>query len=326
MAVYGNAYQWGGYPLPTAPIPKYNGRAWFVDGTNGLDGNSGRSPKNAFASIGQAVEDNPDLQEGDVIYVFPKTLDATDTDPDSYAETFILDTPQVAIIGIGSGAVQGALPQVRIGAGSTAMLTIRAPGCTIQGLGFNGASSTGGGILLDDDGGSTKAAFGTVVRGCHFKNCKGHATNGSLGGAIAWATAGNAWQVLIEDCAFYKNVCDICLIGTGSSRPQDVYIRGCKFSGPAASVDVNIYGAGGSGFDGIYIDNCVFPCFPAIGSGTNTKQLALTGCVGSITNCGFGGSKKTFGAAGNNLVPTTVLLGGNYQENDAGTSGEIGRT
>lgn len=322
MAVYGNAYQWGGYPLPAAPIPKYNGRAWFVDGTNGLDGNSGRSPKNAFATVGAAC-DNVDLQEGDVIYVFPKTLDATDTDPDSYAETVILDTPQVAIVGIGAGPAQGALPQLRKGSGSTALLTIRAPGCTIQGIGFNGASSTGGGILLDDDGGSTKAAFGTIIRGCHFKNCKGHATHGSAGGAIAWAAAGNAWQVLIEDCSFYKNVCDICLIGTGGSRPQDVYIRGCKFSGPAASVDCNIYGAGGSGFDGIYIDSCVFPCLPALSSGDVAMPVKLTGCVGTLTNCTFGTTAKTYGAAANIYVPATVLMANNYQED--GTT-QIART
>jgi len=314
MAVYGNSYQWGGFPLPTGPIPKYNGRAWFVDGTNGADGNSGRSPKNAFASIGQAVEENTDLQEGDIIYVFPKTLDVTDTDPDSYAETFVIDTPQIALIGVGGGPVQGAIPQVKIGAGTTAMCSVRAPGVIIQGIGFNGGDSTGGGILFDDDGGATKSAFGTIIRGCHFKNCKVHATHGSAGGAIYWGSSGNAWQILVDGCSFYKNVGDIVLVATGGSRPQDIYIRDCKFSGPSSSVDVNIYGAGGSGFDGVYIDNCVFPCWPALGSGDVAMPLKLTGCVGTLTNCTFGFTGKTFGATANCYIPTTVLMANNHQE------------
>jgi hypothetical protein len=78
--------------------------------------------------------------------------------------------------------------------------------------------------------------------------------------------------------------------------------------------------------NGVAIRNNVFPCFPAIGSGTNAKNLDLTGCVGSLTGNTFGITGKTFGATGNNLVPTTVLMADNYQECAAAASGEIGRT
>lgn len=329
MAVYGNAYQWGGYPLPTAPIPRYNGRAWFVDGTNGLDGNSGRSPKNAFASIGAAV-DNVDLQEGDVIYVFPKVLAATDTDPGNYAETFTIDTPQIALVGIGAGAMQGAIPQVKIGAGSTAMCTVSAPGVTIQGIGFNGGDSTGGGIILHDDGGSTAAAFGTIIRGCHFKNCKYHATQGTTGGAIYWADHGGAWQILIEGNEFYKNVSDIVLRAGAAVIPQDITIRGNRFSGPAASVTSNIY-TGGSGINGLYIYDNIFPCWPALSSGDVNKPVSLTGSVGILSGNRFGTTTaKTFGAGGDAVVPTTMLMAANYYEVAIGDTnyqaGQIGRT
>lgn len=314
MSVYGNAYQWGGGPnYGTYPIPKAGGRAWFVDGTNGLDGNSGKSPKNAFASIGQAVEDNPDLQPGDVIYVFPKTMEATDTDPESYAETFIIDTPQISLVGIGGGPVQGGLPQVRIGSGSTAMCTIRAPGVTIQNMGFNGASSTGGGILLDDNG-TTKTAFGTVIRGCHFKNCACHATNGGLGGAIYWGAGGGAWQCLFEGNRFYKNLADIVCPASVGTVPQDIVIRNNYFSGPAANVDVNIY-VGTGGINGLIIDGNVFQGLPAISSGSNATFLVLTSCVGVLSWNAFGGSGEAFGAAQANLVPTTMMICGNYQDN-----------
>ena len=318
MAVYGNAYQWGGYPLPTAPIPRYNGRAWFVDGTNGLDGNSGRSPKNAFASITQAVYTNPDLQEGDVVYVFPKVLARTDSDPGSYAETFSIDTPQIALVGIGGGAMQGAIPQVKIGAGSTAMCTVNAPGVIIQGIGFNGASSTGGGILLHDDGGATSAAFGTIIRGCHFKNCKAHATQGTTGGAIYWSDHGGAWQILIEGNEFYKNVSDIVLRGGAAVIPQDVTIRGNRFSGPSASVTSNIY-TGSGGINGLYIYDNIFTALPTLSTGDVNLFVSLTGSIGILANNAFACTGKTFGVAGDNggTVPATMLIVNNYQEDGA---------
>jgi hypothetical protein len=197
------------------------------------------------------------------------------------------------------------------------MFNVRAPGVSIQNIGINGASSTGGGITLTDDGGTTYVAAGTSIINCHFKNCKRHATNGTLGGAIAWSSAGNAWQVLIKGNRFYKCVNDIALLGTSGSRPQDVIIEDNHFSGPAASVDVNVYLAGGSGIDGVHIHDNVFPCWPAIGSGTKVMPMDLTGCVGILSRNVFGCTGKTAGAAGNMLVPTTVLMADNYQEDGA---------
>jgi hypothetical protein len=323
MTTFGDGvFQYGGAPVASAgPFPKSDGQVWFVDGTNGLDGNSGKSPSNAFKTIAFALEDNPDLEEFDVVYVFPRTMATTDTDPVSYDETLTISTPHLSLIGIGSGPVQANLPQIKIGGSSTTvMLSIEAPGVTVQGIGFNGASSTGGGISIG------KVPSGTVIRNCHFKNCKTHATQGTGGGAIFWTSEGGGWQTLIEGCSFYKNVADIVLVGTTDSRPQDVYIRNCKFSGPAASVTVNIYGAGGSGFNGLYVDNCVFPCLPALSSGNVNMPVKLTGCVGSLTNCTFGTSNKSYGAAGDVYVPTTMLIANCHQEEAQDTTGEIGRT
>jgi hypothetical protein len=141
-----------------------------------------------------------------------------------------------------------------------------------------------------------------------------------------WASTGSAWQVRIVRNKFYKNLADVVLLGTSIDVPQDVVIEDNIFSGPAASVDVNLQLGLGSGMNGVYIRRNTFPCFPAIGSGTNAKPLVLTGCVGILADNSFGCSAKTFGAAGNVLVPTTVLMANNYQEPAAGASGEIGRT
>jgi hypothetical protein len=310
MSVYGNAYQWGGYPWGPGMIPKQGGRAWFVDGTNGLDGNSGKSPKNAFASIKQAVETNPDVQEFDTIYVFPKTMLVTSTDPLNYAETVTISTPHLNLVGVGAGPVQGGLPQMKIGAGTTAMITVAAPGVTIRNMGLNGGDSTGGGISI------SAISQGLVIEGCHFKNCKCHATSGIYGGAIYWPTGGG-WQTLIKGNRFYKNLADIVVVTTGSSRPQDIVIEDNIFSGPAASVDVNIYGMGLlDGVDGLIINRNVFTALPAIGTGAVGRFFELTGCVGIVSNNVFGCTGITFGAAGDTggNVPTTMLMVNNHQE------------
>jgi hypothetical protein len=289
---------------------------FFVDGTNGSDSNDGSSWDVAFATIQAAVTA---ASAGATIYVAPKKMAAGAVDPVDYAETIIIPAtkPNLSIIGYVSNRTQGGLPQIKKGSGAVALLTVRAPGCLIANLGFNGGSATGGGILLDDDG-STKSAFGTTIIGCHFKNCKGAtATDARTGGAIQWAAAGNAWQVRIVGNMFYKNVGDIVLLGTSGSVPQDVVIENNIFSGPAANVDCNLYLAGGSGMNGVYVINNIFPALPAVGSGSVVRFIDATGCIGILADNYFGDTTTAtgYGAAKTKAkIPTTVFLPRNYNE------------
>jgi len=273
------------------------GDVWFVDGTNGVSGNNGKGFSTAVNTIQAAVTL---AGPGDTIYVTAKDLTDFTGDPTSYAETIIIPaaTSNLSIIGVSRGRTQGGLPQIKIGAGSTALLTIRAPGCLIANMGFNGAGSTGGGILLDDDY-ATKSAFGTSIIGCHLKNCKTDSTDGTTGGAIMWSAAGNAWQVLISGNKFYRCLTDICLIGTSNTVPQDVTIENNEFSNSPADTDVNIY-SGGSGFGGgLMIRNNVFGAVPAIGSGSvalyTSLNLGGTSPAGSFTDNVFGAAGTTTG-------------------------------
>lgn len=297
------------------------GKIRYVDGTSGSDSASGKGWGKALATIQAGVTA---AGANGIVYVAPIEMAAGATDPGSYAETIIIPATHesLSIIGISTGRTQGGLPQIKKGSGTTALLTIRAPGCLIANMGFNGiwtADSTQSimGILLDDDG-STKTAFGTTIVGCHFKNCAGStaSTNAAAGGAINWAATGNAWQVLIKGNMFYKNVGDIVLLGTTGSAPQDVVIENNIFSGPAANVDCHLYLAGGSGMNGVYIRNNEFPCDPAIGSGTNHESLKLTGCVGTLSHNTFGFTGLTLGdgTVTGGTIPTTVWMIENYQE------------
>ena len=296
------------------------GRCYFVDGTTGVgsDYNAGTLDK-PLATIQGAVNV---ASAYDTIIVKPKKITDFTGDPTSYAETIIIPAskPHLSIVGLGNGACQGNLPQIKPATTTTALLTIRAAGCTIATLGINGANSTGGGILLDDDY-SAKTAFGTVIAGCHFKNCVGTtATDCRTGGAIMWPAAGNAWQVLIVGNHFYKNVGGIVLKGTSNTAPQDVRIEGNRFLGPATSVDCHLYLAGGSGMSSVIVHENVFACvLPALSSGSIVRYADLTGCTGTFSQNYFGGSYTTtgFGAGAAKaaaIIPTTVGLGHNYSD------------
>jgi len=306
-----------------------NGKCWYVDGTNGNVAGDGKSWTNAYSTIQSAVTA---AGSGDVIYVAAKAITDYTGDPTGYAETVIIPATHsnLSIIGVSRGRTQGGLPQIKIGTGSTAMLTIRAAGCLIANMGINGAGSTGGGVLLDDDY-ATKTAFGTSIVGCHFKNCKRHTTDGTKGGAINWSAEGNAWQVLISGNRFYRCLADVCLIGTSNTQPQDVVIENNIFSGNAASVDCNLYLAGGSGMNGVVIKNNTFEQLPAIGSGSVVRYIDATGCVGMLVGNTFGcstatsGTRITFKAAGTGAkIPVTMHVANNWgQSQTADESGEI---
>jgi hypothetical protein len=335
------------YPqnIVDAGVPVEGGNVLFVDGDKSTGG-AGKTWEDAFATIQAAVTA---ASAGDVIYVATKTITALATDPVSYAENIIIPnaTSNLSIIGISRGRTQGGLPQIKPG-GTTAStaLTIRAPGCLIANIGFNGISTAvspaviNQGIVMDDDGGATSVAFGTSIVGCHFKNCAGSTiTNAATGGAINWSSDGGAWQILIAGNRFYKNVGDIVLPGTASSVPQDVVIEDNIFSGPAANVDCNLFlKGGGSGINGVIIRNNIFQQLPAVGSGSIKRYIDATGCTGMLVDNKFGcytaqaGTDITFGASGTGAyISTTVHMANNYGEFDTGTgagyiSGEIWRT
>ncbi len=315
-------------------VPNGEGDTWFVDGTNGTAGGNAKSWSTATTTIQAAI----DLAgPGDTIYVTAKAISDQTGDPASYEENLIIPNTakSLSIIGVSRGRTQGGMPQLKDGSGTTtAILIVRAPGCLIANIGINGAGNTGGGILLDDDY-SAKSAFGTTIVGCHFKNCKGHATDGKQGGAIMWSVQGNAWQVYIGHNRFYKNVTDICLIGTGSTRPQDVVIEHNTFVSDPSKTDCNIYGysvtSGGFGF-GLVINDNVFGALPALSSGTILRYIALKGTQGGmVTNNVFGcvtdqaGSELTFKVGGTGAeIPLTVFMSRNYgQAVTDGVTGEV---
>jgi hypothetical protein len=295
-----------------------DGNVFFVDGDLGSDGNTGKSPNDATLTIQAAVNK---AAAGATIYIRNKKTTALSTDPASYAETITISnsTPNVKLIGVPTGRVQGGLPQIKKGSGSTALITVKAPGCLIANLGINGSGSTGGGVLLDDDGGSTKVAFGTTITDCHFKNCVGsNANDASTGGAVQ--LSGAPWQIRIANNRFFNNVGDVVVTSASNDDAKDVVIEHNEFGGPAAAVDCYIYMIGsGADATGLLIRDNSFAVLPALSAGAHKRFMKLTGYSGLIAHNFFGTSTlNTFAAAGSMAyVPTTMFLAGNWGEGTA---------
>lgn len=314
--------QW--YPDDFVPsgLPLETGRIWYVDGDK-TTGGAGASWSDAFGESdfdGNLSSVSSSIAAGDVILVAARTMAATDTDPISYTTNLTVNIPQISIIGVSRGRTQGGLPQFKVGATTTqAIIRVRAPGCLIANLGINGAGATGGGIRFDDDGGTTYASFGGSVVGCHFKNCKGTtATNAATGGAVQ--LSGAPWQMYIAGNRFNKNVGGIVLLDTSNAVPQDLTIENNSFGSEDASVDCDIYLAGGSGPGvGLTIRGNSFEELPALGSGSNVRWIDATGADGGIVCENYFGEDLTHGAGGTgSKIPTTVNFSGNY---DAGSGG-----
>lgn len=313
-------------------------KIYFVDGDFGSDGNNGKEPKEAKATIQSAVT-AAGSSDGAFIYIKAKDMAAGETDPGSYAENIVVPATaaRMSMIGVSVNRTQGGLPQLKVGTTTTqAILTVRSPGFYFANLGVNGNGGTGGGIKLDDDG-STKTAFGTTIDYSHFKNCVGPtATNASTGAAIM--LAGAPWQVRIRGNEFYKNVGGILATPTYSDL-QDLVIEDNVFAGTAATVDCDIYAvAGGAGMLGVAIRNNDFGCVdkPTLGgTGANQRYIIATGCTGILAGNNFacltgptGQTELTFGVAGTaGKIPATMRIAGNFGESlTAGETGEIDRT
>jgi len=292
------------------------GKVYYVDGTNGSDLYNGTSWATAKATIQAAVTA---ADAYGIVYVAPKAMVAGSTDPNSYTENVIIPATHecLSIIGVGN-RTQGGLPQMKpAGTVASAAITVRAPGCKILGMGVNGNATAGTplnvGVLLDDDA-ATKTAFGTEIAFCHFKNCAGSTpTDASTGGAITFNNtgAGGAWQVWIHDNNFYKCYCDVCAM-PGVTTLQDIIIENNVMSGPAASVNCNLYLIGSAGINGLVLNNNMFPCTPSAGS--TPLVIKATGCIGIMCNNTFATTGVTYAASGTGaLIPTTLLMASNYQ-------------
>lgn len=326
-----------GVTLPSVETKGMFANVWFVDGTNGNNQYSGKNPDEAFSTITKAESV---ASRGDVIYVRAKAFTgATTVDPTAYEENITIDVEGLTIIGVSGESIAPFLPQIKKSVATSPVITVAAPGVTIMNLDINGAGCDKGCIYAAE----TYSTSGTYVDGlnvinCHIRNGRGGAlaalneATGAYGG-ITLANA--AWYVKVYGCYFYNCRGGVVAVGSGTGRNEfkGLRIENCSFGAEtAATIDSNIYITAVHIRD-LLIKNCDFtnaiPAFSGAATQIN-RYVSLAGsstAVGAIVNCTFADVGLTFGAAGTGAtIPTTICIMDCYQEAEADSSGEIGRT
>lgn len=291
------------------------GKVWYVDGTNGSDGNSGESFDEAYASIGAAI-DAAVASRGDTVIIRPGTYTITSALAPKATMTFraaVVDPkfPSVSIRGNIANLVTVDVDNVRFigvefrATGSTVRRLVHVAdttavnGLTFEYCVFNGNDQGGGapnangvcGLNIVD---GTNATTGLTVRKCLFRDLGKTLINiGALG--IPYA--------IIEDNVFTIDTnggIGINLTNTAANATgKGFIIRNNDFTGfdsNASETGINIGGTEDSSAIGMIRNNY----FAYVGSG-QTMPITQDRMVKSLVNnyVGDTGTGGTLVDAGN---------------------------
>lgn len=303
----------------------------FVDGDNGLAGNTGLEPTAAMNSLTNAVSK---VVRNGVIYIRPKQTVASAQSYYTDNVVIPLTKPGLKILGCGSNEDNpyGGGPEIKGSATTSAVITVRAQGITIEGLrlagtGLDATVSTVSAV----DNTSTYITTGLTIRNCRFGNGRGHSAE------AAAVFLNSSWFNTIEKCVFNDCLTGVSAFTNSGGITNNLRIIDCEFSGVTTNRTVDIYVSGGSTSNGLTIKGCLFnDGLPAHADGTVSRFIYIVNAItGSISQCWFAvdvdaaaGTEKTFGASGTGaVIPTTVLITDCHGEIDTeGDSDCIART
>lgn len=184
------------------------GKVWYVDGTNGADGNAGDAPDEAFASIGQAIT-AATATRGDTVVIYPGT----------YTITTAL-SPK-AFMTFKAAIVNPQAPSVSIRGNLASLMNVDVNGCRFVGLEFRGTGTTVRRLVKLAD---TTAITGGVL----FEDCVFHgADTGSVNGASGLSAMDGTNAVtglVVRRCAFTnlgKTPFEVGVIGIPYAKIED---------------------------------------------------------------------------------------------------------
>lgn len=230
------------------------GKIWYVDGTNGSDGNAGDAPDQAYATVAAAIASAVGTR-GDSVVIYPGTYTITSALVPKAGMTFraaIVNPhyPSVSIRGNIANLVTVDVDYTRwIGfefraTGSTARDlialagTTAVNGVTFEDCVFNGDDKTGDtsngvcGIQATD---ATTAPTGLVVRRCLFRDLGKTAIDvGVLG--IPYAKIEDNTFALDTTAGIGISLRDTGAVGTGKA----FVIRNNEFIGPSATTSTTV--------------------------------------------------------------------------------------
>lgn len=283
MTTFGDMlYQLGGVPVGMNRFMNPWATHYFVDGTNGSDGYTGKKPGAAFATIQKAIDT---AIGGDVIYINPKvytlgtgfaryTEDVSVSLGGSGGSGVTATNANISLIGVTPLCHPSDFLGVRWKYNSATCLTVDAPCLHIENIGFftedgtyainlrcNGATRTQEGTTgftiyncaIKGDG----KLYGNGGNEIQIINCRFQTKyDGTVGGINLVGSSNQVVRPLIQNCEFIggnaNNMSDAAIIG--AAPWYDAIIRDCYFN---AETDTGIY-INISGTNTGIVANCYF--------------------------------------------------------------------
>lgn len=191
-------------------IPVKSGTAFFVDGTDGSNNNTGASWEAAKATIAAAITA---ASTGDTIYIAAG----------SYDEEVTIAKAGLTLVGAANRGSVGIAPTAT---NATAM-TINANGVTLVNVGCEG-DGTGGGLHVEGNIRRFRA-FGCKIEG------------GTFAAKLESTAAGSVGDTRFEDCEFAWTGTALHFVVSGAGDPvTQTYLRNCLFHNyTAAGINVD---------------------------------------------------------------------------------------
>ena len=279
------------------------GNVWFVRPATGSDNYDGKSPKRAFATLAEALEQCVSGQN-DVVYLMGEgNASALCTDYQSVLLDWNKDL--VHLIGVNSGTRES--PRSRIAAATTfatatPLFRVSGNGCLIQGIqvwgGVDGHNQITGAVEVT-------GRLNHFVR-CHFAGLNGAAGENDIANAFSLKLTG-AIENVFEDCVIGNATSPI---GAGATTSQILFstlaqenlFRRCSIIMEASSSTNHVFlrAPAGSGVIWNVFEDCDF-----VNTGTNLTYASVV-----ASNCG--GLVRLRGA-------TTLYGATDWNSTDSGT-------
>ena len=266
------------YGIPVTPFSPYaTGQRWFVKPSSGSNGNSGKSPDQAVATVNKAL-DLATANRGDVIYLIGEGNSA-DAASSRVSETLTWNKDLTHLVGVAAPTMVSQRARIAVTSGASAMspmVDVTANGCIFSNLQFFHGQASASALINVRVTGQRN-----VFEGVHFAGI-GDATQ-SAAGAADLAIIGGAENVfrncvigldttnhdadatnLLFDTAATRNWFEDCLF--------QAYITAAGF----ASVTV----ADGTGIDRWQVfKNCVFQTDSVNKGVTQTQVMSIPAIV-----------------------------------------------
>lgn len=278
------------------------GKIWYVDVTNGSDGNSGEAPDEAYASIGQAISAAV-ATRGDTVVIAPGTYTITSALAPKAFMTFR------------AAVVNPQTPSVSIRGNIANITTVNVDGTRFVGVEFRATGSTAKDLVALA---SSAAVNGVTFEDCVFNgNDQTAATpNGTAG--IQLTNGSNAVTGLtIRRCVFRdlgKTCVDVGILGLPHAKIEDnAFILDTASAIGIAIADTTAFNTG----KGYIIRNNDF-----IGGNSTTSQHVGIVIAGTVNTVGAGMIRNNFfgycadAAVTVDKVPASTI--NNYYGNNAG--------